>query len=233
MSSGTPSFLRDMLKDPRFSMNNVNPQHSLPTPRGEVPHTAPRRPSSDKENYHNSILAANKAGHVSNHADGHRIFSRNATFSNPDARIGKAQSSVASSPQYAQGFVPQYPQSNQLSWDYYVRSHTPRPYNGTYSGYPGLSRPVYRSQRPSHYQPQFDGPADSPPRDTKAHSGHKANGNLSSVNGIQKEDSKVDIKVFQTDRGDLPAGTTLPSITFSRTYAKPNIETLREPSREG
>lgn len=167
-------------------------------------------PSSDKENLHKTISAASKtgrSGQVVNYGDTHQNHSRNAAFASQDARISKAQSSVASSTHYAQGFLPQYPRAGQRSSDYYVRYHQNHPYGGTYSGSSGVPRAGHGPYSPQHYPPQYDGPTDSsPPRTTKVRSDDKVNGSVGSANGPNEDDGKVDIKDFQTDRGDLPSG---------------------------
>ena len=207
-TSGKSSLLRDMLKTPRFATTNLAQQPPAgPMSSRSVSFATTDRRASDKENFYNNLLPTSKASHIGSLTGSHmanRAPSSNDAFhSTQDARIGKAQSSVASSSHYAQGYLPQHPSNGQPSSDYYVRYHTPQSYNhaqGAYHGHPG-----YGLSSPSRYPPQYDGPAESSPP-SKAHSEYMVNSVGEMANGINEADSKISVQDFQVDRGDAPPG---------------------------
>ena len=197
MSTGNQTFLRDMLKSPRYSTSNLNQQNPIgPSSSRHVSFGEASRQPSNKENFRSSMKPSSNASYTSSRPAG----IGNTYYSSQDARLSKAQSSVAPSSHYAQGYLPQYPGPGSLqSSDYYVHYHTNHPYGRVQERYPGSSQPRLAPYPPRGCPPQYDGGADSPPRDTNARS-EKPDGNDG------KKEAKVDPKDFETDRGDIPSG---------------------------
>ena len=203
VTSRTPSFLRDMLKSPRFSttLGQQLPAGSMSSRNASFATSSGH--TTDKENFHH-ILASNKASHTGSPMGKYLPSPNNSTFSTQDARISKAQSSIASSSHYAQGYLPQYPRNVQYPSGYYVRSHTPQLYNHAQSGYHAFSRPGYDPSSSHRYPPQYDGPAESSPR-SQARSNHMVNGVGEMVNGVNEGDRRISTQEFETDRGNVPS----------------------------
>ena len=199
-----------MLKSPRYSTANYG---QLTPPRvktgRQVSFAEAARQPSNKENYRSST----------NHHGGHPINTSNTYYSSQDARLSKAQSSIASSSHYAQGYLPQYPgPGNPQSSEYYIRYHSPQSQGGMQGGFSGPSQAGHASYASRRYPPQYDGGADSPPRHAKTRPDEP--------DGI--EGSKpVDLtpQNFQVDDRKLPSG---------HSYAVDRlIQSIRDAERSG
>ncbi|KAL8825453.1 MAG: hypothetical protein Q9191_004411 [Dirinaria sp. TL-2023a] len=209
-ASGTPSFLRDMLKNPRFSTTNLGQQ----LPAGSMgsrnaAFATSSRHTTDKENFNNNMLAGSRANQTNNPIGSRLPSSNNLAFSTQDARIGKAQSSIASSSHYAQGYLPQNPRNVQQPFNHSVRWHIPQVYGHTQNGYTQngyhiSSGPGYGPPSRPRYPPQYDGPGESSPP-SRARSGHMVNGVGQMVNGVNKGNGKVTTQDFEVTAADVPS----------------------------
>ena len=186
-----------MLKSPRYSTASYGQQTP---PRGkmgrQVSFAEAARQPSNKENYRSSTKLSSQG----NHMGGYPINTSNTYYSSQDARLSKAQSSIASSSHYAQGYLPQYPgPGNPQSSEYYIRYHSPQSQGGMQGGFSGPSQAGHASYASRRYPPQYDGSADSPPHHTKTR--------LDEPNGT-KGRKPVDLSPqdFQVDDRKLPSG---------------------------
>lgn len=150
------------------------------------------------------MLAGSKASQTDRPTDTRLPSSNNLAFSTQDARIGKAQSSIASSSHYAQGYLPQNPRNVQQPFNHSVRSHTPQVYSHTQNGYHVFSHPGYGPPSRPRYPPQYDGPAESSPP-SRARSDHVVNGVGQMVNGVNEGNGRVTTQDFESTAGDIPS----------------------------
>ena len=205
-----------MLKSPRYSTASYG---QLTPPRvkmgRQVSFAEAARQPSNKENYRSSTKLSNQA----NHMGGHRTNTSNTYHSSQDARLNKAQSSIASSSHYAQGYLPQYPgPGNPQSSEYYIRYHSPQSQAGMQGGFSGPSQAGHASYASRRYPPQYDGGADSPPHHTKTRPDEP--------NGIEgRKPVDVSPQDFQVDDRKLPSG---------HSYAVDRLfQSIRDAERKG
>lgn len=199
-----------MLKSPRYSNMGYHQQASSQPTAGQVkPYGEAARYPWNKENLRTNMGPSHPPNYMNNRA----ANTQHPYYLSQDARLSKAQSSIAPSSQYAQGYLPQYPTpGNPPLSDYYVRAHTPHSNSrmpGSYYGASQAGGPSYSSRR----YPQYDGSGDSPPP--------KANG-VAAV--VSKEEVTLKPLDFHSDSAKVPSG---------HSYAVDHLfQTIRESERK-